>query len=219
MSLSLKVLRVAGALVVAGGAATAVASAASQSITLDADHPSASRTLRADVASTVAYDVSGRSCTDAQRLTVTVDGRAAGVLAPGRHVVKLKLSHAQRCRMTVRNLRLAPSATPTPSPTPTATATATPSATPTPTPTPTAVKPKAKVKRTASKPQRKLPIVKKKQEFNFEGTPSPAEPAPSTRVTASAASAGGGGSSAPAKSGGGGAATSKATGEFGFEGG
>ena len=89
----------------------------------------------------------------------------------------------------------------------------------TPTPTPPAVKPKAKVKRTASKPKRKLPIAKQKQEFSFEGTPSPAEPAPSTRVTASAASAGGGGSSAPAKSGGGGAATSKATGEFGFEGG
>ncbi|MDA0174512.1 RNA polymerase sigma factor [Solirubrobacter taibaiensis] len=88
-------------------------------------------------------------------------------------------------------------------------------ATATPTPPPTA----PKVKRTTSKPKRKLPLAKKKQEFNFEGTSSPAAPTPSGEVKASAASAGGGGSSAPAKSGGGGGGSSKATGEFGFEGG
>ena len=86
-----------------------------------------------------------------------------------------------------------------------------------PTPVATVRPAKPKARRKAPAPKRKVTVAK--NEFGFEGESSPAATAPSTGVTANAASAGGGGTSAPRKSGGGGAGTSKATGEFGFEGG
>lgn len=85
--------------------------------------------------------------------------------------------------------------------------------------TPPPAKPKAK--RTTAAPKKQVAVAKKRkrQEFSFEGAPSPSAPAPSAPI-ASAASAGtGGGGAARRTSGGGGGATSKATGEFGFEGG
>jgi RNA polymerase sigma factor (sigma-70 family) len=88
-----------------------------------------------------------------------------------------------------------------------------------PTPTPPPAKPKPK--RTADKPKRKATVAKKKrQEFSFEGTPSPAaapsSPAGGVKAAAASVNSSGGGTSKPSRPSGG---STKSGGEFGFEGG
>ena len=87
------------------------------------------------------------------------------------------------------------------------------------TPTPPPAKPKPK--RTADKPKRKAPVAKKqRQEFTFEGTPSPAaaptSPAGGVKAGAASVSSSGGGTSKPSRPSG---TSTGSGGEFGFEGG
>src|SRR5689334_17939564 len=138
--------RLVAAVIVAAGAGTAIASAATDKpVVLDPSHPSAGRDVRAGAPSTLSLDVASRSCASGAELEVSVDGRsvasaasgtvtAPGVLAKGKHVVGLRLRGAKRgskCRVTVSHIQLTaatatPTATATPSPTPTPTPTATP---------------------------------------------------------------------------------------------
>ena len=76
-----------------------------------------------------------------------------------------------------------------------------------------------KVKRTASKPKRKLPIAKQKQEFSFEGTPSPASARSVDRGQGQRGERRRRRVLGPRQVRRRRGATSKATGEFGFEGG